>query len=121
MMAETEAPKPDTKEHWTVDKKVPIIVIVTIFGAMAAQGVAIVRYFGGLEARQTASEAAISELKTSDGAQDMSIDGLKDRAARIETDYSATKFEVSRRLGVIDDKLDRIIERLPRPTDVGRP
>lgn len=99
----------ERRRHWTIDKSIPIAVIF----AFVMQAGAAVWYVSSLENRQTQAERAIAELALSDGQQDGAIADVTTRTTRLEVDFNTTKLEVARRLAAIDDKLDRIIDRLP--------
>ena len=83
---------PEAKAHWTVDKRIPLALLVTI----ALQTGGIVWWAAGLSSRVASLEE--NRITTAD---------FSARLVRLETNYEF----VRQTLLTIDAKLDRIIER----------
>jgi hypothetical protein len=116
---------PATKEHWSIDRKVPIAVVATFTIGLIVQAAGIVWWFAKLEARQTTVEqrVAAADVQASERFKVVNEDqdrlaniltALIERTTRLEADYFNSKADVSRRLGNIEDKLDRLLETLPQ-------
>ena len=69
----------------------------------------------GMKRMQDNNERVAAETQSIASADAATRAATVDRLSRLETDYLATKVEVARRLSRVEDKLDVIIERLPRP------
>ena len=89
--------QPQTKEHWHLDKKVPIGIIA----AMLTQFAGGLWFVSKLDARVYALEMAGVTQRERDQRQDDSS--------------QAARGEVLRRLENMDAKLDRLIEKGSRP------
>jgi hypothetical protein len=100
-------------EHWTLDKRIPIAFLI---GLVIQAGV-VIWYAAKLDYRLSTSERAIEALirtddqfRAADGAHASQMNAVADRTTRLEVDYGSTKAEISRRLGSIEDKLDRLVD-----------
>ena len=91
--------KDDTKEHWHLDKKVPItllMVLIAQFGGMAM-------YVGGLKSQSDDNTRRIATLE-------VQIQKIPERLASLEAQMTGTRSTLDR----IELKLDRINERTPK-------
>jgi hypothetical protein len=105
------APRPPA-EHWTLDKRIPI----ALMGFMLVQFGTAVWFFSDLNGRMSGAERAIESGVEIDRDQNRTDASILDRTTRLETDYLGSKTEVSRRLDMIDNKLDRLLETWRSPT-----
>jgi hypothetical protein len=74
----------------------------------------IVWWAAEISSRVTTIEAGVEKMQTETARVAVTRAASIDRLSRLETDYLASKQEVARRLGRLEDKLDQILERLPR-------
>jgi hypothetical protein len=107
------APSRPPAEHWTLDKRIPIAFLI----GLAAQAGVVIWYAAKFDARLTTSERAIESMlrvddqfRATDGAHTVQMNAIGDRTTRLEVDYGSSKAEISRRLGSIEDKLDRLVD-----------
>ena len=94
----------DKHEHWTLDKKIPIAIIL----ALLAQGGTLAWWAASLEGRVGAAGQAIIELKSKDGEQRAD----RERSIRLEERIISMLEEQRRMNGKLELLLD---ERRPRP------
>lgn len=104
-------PQDAAAPHWTLDKRIPLVLVLTII----VQTAGLVWWASKQDSRIEATETRLTLIETSEREQAASRRVNIDRLSRLEVDYSTTKNEINRRLDRMEQKVDQILERLPRP------
>lgn len=78
--------------------------------ALVTQAGAIIWWAAKVDSRVLAVEGHITTLQSADGASLAERRVAADRLSRVETEFTASKNEVNRRLDRIEQKIDRILE-----------
>ena len=94
MTTEDQARTPREREHWTIDKKVPLAFIF----ALVVQLLGFLWWASGASTRLTAAESTLVELKSQK---------LDARVTSLEDQFRAVGLQLNR----IEGKIDRVIER----------
>lgn len=90
-------------DHWTIDKRVPLALILTLAGTLLAQSIVAVRWAAAIDSRQDVSDQKISALEAQRAGERLAV-------------LEATVGDVRAQLTRIEGKLDRIVEnRNPHP------
>ena len=92
-----------------IDKHLSVAVLIII------QTVGIVWWAATQDARMATVETTIARMAAEDDQSQKVRASALDRLSRLETDFLASKNEVARRLERLEDKVDEILDRLPRP------
>lgn len=97
--------------HWTLDKRIPLGLV----GAILFQTLALGMWIQKQDSRIENAENRLAQIEAAEKDQAVSRRVNIDRLSRLEVDYSTTKNEINRRLDRMEQKVDQILERLPRP------
>jgi len=94
MTTEEQARPPREREHWALDKRVPLAVIVTIF----LQTMGAIWWSSAIDTRMSGVETMLIELRSQK---------LDSRVTSLEDQFKALGVQMTR----IEAKLDRLVER----------